>query len=226
MRLPRYIRLLLRPPSLDFDTAVWDAVHIVWSPRKVFSSLQSRQQITRQWARDDPSFVVLLTLSLTISALAWGISYSSSFLGVLKLIVYMVVVDFLAVGNLVAAAGWALATYVLRRPNTFGPVEWAYCFDIHCDAFLVIWLWLYVGQWVALPILDRANWVSVFLSNLLYTVAIIHYCFITFLGYSALPQLRRTQLLLLPVILIIVLELVATFCKFSTVRFMLTQYFG
>lgn len=226
MRLPRYIRLLLRPPSLDFDTAIWDAVHVVWSPRKVISSLQSRQQISRQWARDDPSFIVLLTLFLTISALCWGLSYSSSFGGVLRLILFMVVIDFLAVGNVVAFAGWALATYVLRRPNTFSTIEYAYCFDVHCDAFLVIWLWLYVGQWILLPILDRENWISVILSNLLYSAAIIHYCYITFLGYSALPHLRRTQVLLLPVIIVVFIELIATICKFSSVRFMLSQYFG
>lgn len=219
MRLPRYLRLLLSPPTLDFQTAIWEMVWLVWSPRKVYRSIYYRQQNRSHWARDDPSFVVLMALLVVASALAWGLAYAHGVFGILKLILYMVVVDFMAMAMVLSSAEWAAAQYLSKQP-----VEWAYSFDVHCNAFLVIYLYLYVLQFVLLPVLQRKNWISMFLGNTLYFAAFVHYFVIVFMGYSIL-SLRKPQLFLAPIGVGAVGYVLSLF-GFSVVRYMLKEYLG
>ncbi|PRT52674.1 Protein GMH1 [Wickerhamiella sorbophila] len=226
MRVPRYVRLLLQPPTLDFETAIWEMVHAVIAPRKVFKSMYYRQQTRNQWARDDPSFVVLLTLLLVLAAVAWGLAYTPTFGGIIKLILYMVIVDFLAMGVLISSVLWFVASKFLVRPNQ-NPgtkLEWAYCFDVHCNAFLIIYVLLYVVQFVLLPIIDRDNWTCMFLGNTLYLVALSQYFVVTFVGYSYVPFLQHTDYLLSPIVGLAVVYVVCLF-GVSIPRFMLTRYF-
>lgn len=238
MRLPRFVRRILRPPTLDFETAIWEIVYLVIAPRKVYKSLYYHKQTKNTWARDDPSFVILLSAFLVLSAIAWGLAYSPGFGSILKLMVYMVLVDFLAVGLVVATVGWLFANRFLRQQRAGGPagaatafggegvLEWAYCFDVHCNAFLVIWLYLYIVQFILLPILGRSNWISLLFGNALYMAALCHYFVITFMGYSSMPFLEHTELLLFPVLVIGILFVGLTLCGFNVARAMVHMYFG
>lgn len=206
LKIPVVIRRLLRPPTLDFETAVWEIFYLIISPTKVYKSLYYHKQTKNTWARDDPSFVILLSSFITISALAWGLAYASGILGILRLMLYMVLVDFLATGVIIATIGWFLANRFLKQSKRGimsiggeGELEWAYCFDVHCNSFLVIWLCLYVIQFVLLPVLTKSNWMSMFLGNTLYLFALCYYFVISFYGYNTMPFLEHTELILLPV---------------------------
>lgn len=226
MRVPRYVKLLLRPPTLDFETAAWEMFYILWNPRKAYKSIYYRQQNRSQWARDDPSFVVLVGLLVVLSAIAWGLAYAPTFGGIITLMLYMVVVDFVCLGLIAASIEWAVAQYyLLRDGNPGNSVEWAYSFDVHCNAFLVIWVYLYVLQFLLLPILQRQNWFSLFIGNTLYFAAFAHYFVVVFWGYSTLPLLQNTQVYLLPIGVLAVLYILSLF-GFSIVRFLLARYFG
>lgn len=226
MRLPRYVRLLLQPPTLDFETAIWEMIHAVIAPRKAFKSMYYRQQTKQQWARDDPSFVVLLTFLLVLAAVAWGLAYTPSFGGIFKLILYMVVVDFLAVGIVVSTVMWLVATKFMMRPNLppGTSLEWAYSFDVHCNAFLTIYVLLYVVQFILLPVIDRSNWLSMFVGNTLYCAALGQYFVVSFIGYSYVPFLQRTNILMAPIVAIAVIYFLSLF-GFSIPRYMLSNYF-
>lgn len=112
-------------------------------PTKVYKSLYYHKQTKNTWARDDPSFVILLSAFITVSALAWGLAYASGVMGILKLMLYMVLVDFFATGIIIATAGWFLANKFLKQSkrglmNSIGgegELEWNYCFDVHCNSF-------------------------------------------------------------------------------------------
>lgn len=227
MRVPRYLRLLTRPPALNFEEASWELWHLIKSPRRAYKSLHYRQQTKSHWARDDPSFVILLSLLLAISALAWGIVYSPTVLGIFRLMLYMVVVDFLVTGVVVSSVAYIFTNKVLRKPAQHAevPLEWAYCFDVHCNSFFVVFLWLYILQFLILPIVNRENWLCVILGNTLYFVSFVHYSVMTFLGYSMLPFLGSTQTFFYPVIPVFFIYVTATISKWSMVRFMLDQYF-
>lgn len=228
MRVPRYLRLLTRPPALDFEEASWELWYLLRSPRHAYKSLNYRQQTKTQWARDDPSFVILLSSLIAISALAWGIAYSPSVLGVLRLMLYMVVVDFLVTGVVISSIAYVFTNKVLRKPSQHSeaPLEWAYCFDVHCNSFFVVFLWLYILQFLILPVVNRTNWLSVIIGNTLYFASFAHYSVITFLGYSMLPFLTRTQTFFYPVIPAFIIYVVACISKWSMVRFMSDQYFN
>lgn len=283
-RIPLVLRRLLRPPTLDFETAIWEILYLVISPTKVYKSLYYHKQTKNKWARDDPSFMILLSGFLVVSALGWGLAYSPGFLSVLKLMVYMVLVDFFATGVVVATFFWVIAnkflrkdgsqnllgfgqrsmssrarSWFLKRDNSdvmsmnsqmssstnnintpgfnrrrnaptmiggdSGELEWAYCFDVHCNSFLVIWLILYVLQFILLPILTRDSWFCLFLGNSLYLFALCHYCVITFYGYNALPFLQHTELLLAPIPVFVVLYIFSLF-GLNIAKTMGQFYFG
>lgn len=103
-----------------------------------------------------------------------------------------------------------VAQHALKKP---GPrpavVEWAYCFDVHLNAFFPFLLSVYVVQMLAWPcmltdlclgearpplmspppslppsVLSRANLISCLLSNALWSAGLLYYIYITFLGYT------------------------------------------
>ena len=50
-----------------------------------------------------------------------------------------------------------------------------------------------VGQFVLTPVLLRRGFIPSLLSNALYAAAFSYYHYLSFLGYSALPFLERTE---------------------------------
>lgn len=172
-------RRLLKPQTLDFETAIWEIFNLIVNPKKMYKS-QYYKLMGR--LRDDPSFLILVTGLLCILAIAWGLAYLSLVWGIVKLIVYMVVIDFYATGLALSTLFWV----VVNKMVVLTRVEWGYCFDVHCNAFLVIWGVLYVGQFLLLPLLRLSSVVSVILGNSLYVGAIGYYFVITLYGYNAL----------------------------------------
>ena len=161
-----------------------------------------------------------------------GSSIFTWIIPILKLMLYMVFIDFLAVGVLIATIGWVLASRFLKQSRRTGgeiggegELEWAYCFDIHCNSFLLIWLCLYVIQFILLPVLTRTNWISLFIGNTLYLIALTYYFYITFLGYSNMPFLEHSELLLLPIVIIFIMYIISLF-GFNMAATMVKLYFG
>jgi UNC-50 family len=85
--------------------------------------------------------------------------------------VFMVGVDFALVGLVIATSAWLLARRFLKGGRrTVGvsadviaglgteELEFGYCFDVHCNAFFPVFVWLYVVQYVVMPLLMRDLW--------------------------------------------------------------------
>ena len=51
-------------------------------------------------------------------------------------------------------------------------------------AFLPLWVFLYVLQFLFMPLIARDYWVSNFFGNSMYLLALSYYFVITFLGYN------------------------------------------
>ncbi|OWB55882.1 hypothetical protein B5S28_g1768 [[Candida] boidinii] len=281
-KIPTYFRRLFRPPTLDFETAVWEMVNLIMQPKRVYRSLYYHKQTKNTWSRDDPSFVILLSFLLVISAICWGITYTPELLSIIKLIIYMVVVDFLFTGIIIATIGWVLANKIFENKtvsvsgnSTFGNsgnsgmmsnsgflsnwlgsnssnnsnsifmkiskaivgfiitlipndsiLEWAYCFDVHCNSYLIVWLMLYLVQYILLPLLRMNNWVSMLIGNTLYLVTASYYFVVTFYGYNSLPFLRRTELLLIPIPIFIIVWIIFNVSGFNLSAYMCDVYFN
>jgi UNC-50 family len=103
-----------------------------------------------------------------VAALAWGLAYARGFLSIIKLIIFMVGVDFALVGLFIATSAWFLAKRFLRGRRTVNvsldmgaaveELEFGYCFDVHCNAFFPVFVWLYVVQYLIMPLLIKDYW--------------------------------------------------------------------
>lgn len=197
------LKRLFKPTTLDFETATWEVFHLIVNPRKMYrSNYTYKQQNSRgtSYARDDPSFLILLTGLLSVSAIAWGLAYSPHIWDIIKLLFNMVVVDFYLDGFIVATISWLLVNMLNNRllsvtqvfsmssKYSLNYVDWAFCFDVHCNSFLIIWCLLYLLQFFLLPIIsNKKSFFSLLLGNSLYFGAIGYYFVITFYGFNSLP---------------------------------------
>eukprot|EP00069_Balaena_mysticetus_P010435 bmy_20676T0 len=109
----KYLRRLFRFRQMDFEFAAWQMLYLFTSPQRVYRNFHYRKQTKDQWARDDPAFLVLLSLWL-------------------------------------------------------------------CDVILT------------------DTFIGYLVGNTLWLVAVGYYIYVTFLGYSALPFLKNTVILLYP----------------------------
>jgi len=214
---------------MDFEFAIWQMVYLLIAPRRVYRNIYYHKQTKNQWARDDPAFLVLLSVFLCLTAIAWGIAYGHGFLGLIRMMFFMVFVDFVLVGAVVASISWFFTNRFLRHSPTshtvVQTVEWAYAFDVHANAFFSLFLILYIVQYFFMPVLLRDGWASAFLGDTMYLFAAGHYVFVTFLGYDALPFLVHTELFLYPIGLFIILYIISLVFGFNASMTVLGWYF-
>ncbi len=60
----KYLRRLLHFRQMDFEFALWQMLYLFTSPQGVYRNFHYRKQTKDQWARDDPAFLVLLSIWL------------------------------------------------------------------------------------------------------------------------------------------------------------------
>lgn len=202
----KMLKRLFKPTTLDFETAIWEMLNLIINPKKMYRShYYYKQQLSldgkSSYSRDDPSFLILLTLFLSISAVAWGIAYSPHLWDIFKLIIYMVMIDFYLTGVVIATVSWLVTnrlfngTSVNMAKYNVNYIEWGFCFDIHCNSFLVIWCLLYILQFLLLPLLRiKKSFFSLLLGNSLYFGAIGYYFVITFYGFNSLPFINNSNI--------------------------------
>ncbi|KAI9314496.1 UNC-50-like protein [Dichotomocladium elegans] len=227
--IPLIIRRLFRFPQMDFEFALWQMGYLVIAPRRVYRNIYYHKQTKNQWARDDPAFLVILATLLCLSAVAWGLMYGLGMVGILRAMLFMVLVDFLLVGSLAASFTWFVSNRFLVLNNMTHAVdqqvEWAYAFDVHCNSFFPVFLIIYVLQFFFMPLLLRSNWISLFVGNTMYFCASAWYIYGTFLGFNALPFLAHTELFLYPILLCAVFYIASLF-GLNMSQSALSLYFG
>ncbi|KAJ9620898.1 translation initiation factor IF-2 [Taxawa tesnikishii (nom. ined.)] len=193
IRMPRFFKRLFKFPQMDFETAVWEMSSLIIAPKKVFRNIYYH----------DPSFTYLLSFFMLLTALGWGLAYADGFSKTLRITLVFVFGHFLLSSLLVSTAAYFLVGKLLgpgiaglpgrsRRAGLFGPpgndpqdqLEFGYCFDVSIRAFLPVWVFLYVIQFLLMPVIARDYWVSLFFGNSLYLVAFGYYFVVSFLGYN------------------------------------------
>ncbi|KAK4515633.1 uncharacterized protein ATC70_010584 [Mucor velutinosus] len=229
--MPLILTRLVRFTQMDFEFALWQMAYLLIAPRRVYRNIYYHKQTKNQWARDDPAFLVLLASLLCVSAIAWGLVFGLGFLGVVKAMLLMVLVDFVLVGSIVATFLWFFTNRFLNQSNAITQtndqkVEWAYAFDVHCNSFFPLFLILYIIQFFFLNLLIRHNWASLVISNAIYLISIVWYCYGTFLGFNVLPFLVHTELLLYPIFGFLVLFIVLCVLGINLSENAVGFYFG
>ncbi|KAF5351038.1 hypothetical protein D9756_008316 [Leucocoprinus leucothites] len=199
-RIPIIFKRLHRFQQMDFELAAWQLTYLCLAPRRVYRNVYFHKQTKNTWARDDPAILVLIAACLTIAAVAWGVVYKLGLWGILNLVLFMVLRDFLLSGIVIATILWFISNRMLLSPPSHSTpadssVEWAYVFDVHTNAFFPLYLTLYLAQLFLLPIVLKDNWVCLWLGNTLYLAAFAQYTYGVYLGLSV-----RSELLLSPLL--------------------------
>ncbi|DAZ98802.1 TPA: hypothetical protein N0F65_000958 [Lagenidium giganteum] len=210
--LPEYFTRIWDYRQMDLDATFYQMVTLCVQPSKVYKSAYYRKQTKNRWARDDPAFAVIQLLFLLVATVAWAVAFRVTKLSsYLSLLFHAVVVEWLGFGLVIATACWWIANNFLRLRGNQGigdtffveqRVEWQFAFDIHCNSFFIMFLFLYVLQFLLIPVLASSSFLGMLTANLLYALGWGFYIYITFLGYMALPFLHRTERFLYPLVVV------------------------
>eukprot|EP00127_Corallochytrium_limacisporum_P000085 Clim_evm24s3 gene=Clim_evmTU24s3 len=221
----RYLKRLLQFRQMDFESATWQAIHLCTNPRKVYRNVQYHRETKRQWARDDPAFLVILAAALFISSIIVAVIFSLNFAEFMGFFLWAVFADCIGVGAIIASGFWYITNHHMTGTATAHAVapsvEWMFCFDVHCNAFFPLLLILHGLQMLLVPILIRGGFFAALFGNTLYAVAISYYLYITFLGYSALPFLKDTEFLLYPIGIVVVFYVL---CNMVPINFAISVF--
>ena len=68
LKLIKYLRRIFRKNQMDFEFASWQAFYLLVNPQQVYRNFAYRKQTKNQYARDDPAFLVLISIILTFTA--------------------------------------------------------------------------------------------------------------------------------------------------------------
>ncbi|KAM4794812.1 protein unc-50 homolog [Rhinophrynus dorsalis] len=205
----KYLRRIFHFRQMDFEFALWQMLYLFTSPQKVYRNFHYRKQTKDQWARDDPAFLVLLSIWLCVSTLGFGFVLDMGFFQTLKLLLWVVFIDCVGVGLLIATLMWFVSNkYMVKRQGN--DVEWGYTFDVHLNAFYPLLVILHFIQLFFINHVITLHWfIGYCVGNTFWLIAIGYYIYITFLGYSALPFLKNTVILLYPFAVLVLLYILS-----------------
>uniref|UniRef100_A0A8D0HYD8 Unc-50 inner nuclear membrane RNA binding protein n=1 Tax=Sus scrofa TaxID=9823 RepID=A0A8D0HYD8_PIG len=220
----KYLRRLFRFRQMDFEFAAWQMLYLFTSPQRVYRNFHYRKQTKDQWARDDPAFLVLLSIWLcghnlrisetvsaflephkshkteSVSTIGFGFVLDMGFFETIKLLLWVVFIDCVGVGLLISTLMWFISNkYLVKRQSRDYDVEWGYAFDVHLNAFYPLLVILHFIQLFFINhVILTDTFIGYLVGNTLWLVAVGYYIYVTFLGYSALPFLKNTVILLYP----------------------------
>ena len=226
-------------PPLDIEYVSYQLVAAAINPSELYKLTLRRKQARNQWARSDAAITFALCAFVVAASASWAIAYSIiSPLALLFLCIRSVVI-FLSSSALIASICWLVANSKHMRSIPHLPqhsveqkVEWLFSWDVACNAFVPLFLILYVLQLLLLPILlptetesmesiTLANRVSAVMSNSLYAIASASYWHSIFCGYTALPFLQQTTLFLFPAGICVVLCIVCSIFGINLASYLL-----
>ncbi|VDN51005.1 unnamed protein product [Dracunculus medinensis] len=198
-KLGRYFRRLIRFQQMDFEFAIWQMIYLLVQPQKVYRNFMYRKRTKDQWARDDPAFLVLLAVALFFSSLLFSFVINLSFLGFLAFFLWVVFIDCIAVGLIIATIFWFISNRYFRRVDD-QDVEWGYCFDVHLNAFFPVLILLHVVMPITFStLIGYDSFLCRLYGNGLWFASVVYYIYISFLGYTALPILKNTHIFFYPI---------------------------
>ncbi|KAJ0172051.1 hypothetical protein K1T71_012024 [Dendrolimus kikuchii] len=195
----KYLRRLFKFNQMDFEFAAWQMVYLFIAPQKVFQNSNYRKYTKSQFARDDPAFLVLLSIWLVVSTICFGLVLDLEPIEIFLFVIFVVFVDFIGLGILFSTFLWYASNKFLRRDSDGPDVEWAYAFDVHINAFFPPLALLHCFQIIlySIGVLGNSGPFPLLISNSFWLASIFYYLYITFLGYSNLPILHNTKVFLL-----------------------------
>lgn len=225
-----FFRRFIHVSQMDFDYAGATVAYLLVSPSRVNKLTQWHHEIKGTWARDDPAFVFILCGFIAIDFVAYGLALSATGLLDVARHIALGVMFFIVSGFLCALITSQIANrYLLAKHphSSIKSVEFLYAFDVHCNAFLPMFMFFGVLQYLLLPILVSTSAGSAVLSNSIFLMGCICYTYVTFLGFLHLPFLNRDKvsMLLSPCFPLLLLWVLASVGGWNATRICLGMIF-
>uniref|UniRef100_A0A1B6DIF3 Protein unc-50 homolog n=1 Tax=Clastoptera arizonana TaxID=38151 RepID=A0A1B6DIF3_9HEMI len=198
----RYLRRLFKFQQMDFEFAFWQMINLFIAPQKVYRNFNYRKETKSQFARDDPAFLVLLGFWLFVASIGFTYVLRLSIGGFFQFLLYVIFIDYIGFGICIATILWYVSNKFLLKPEYRNQdVEWGYAFDVHLNAYFPPLIILHIFQLFFYNVFISQDWfLSRLFGNSLWLISIGYYIYITFLGYTCLPIVHKTQVLLYPMI--------------------------
>lgn len=211
----QYLQRMTDLQQMDLQSAI-DQMRTLLTlyPQRVYKMAYYRKQTKNHWARDDPAFCFLQLIMITASSLAYGFAFRvASFSAIFGFVAKSILIHWLGFGVIMASVGRLVANQHLMMTERSSShvkqsVEWLYAFDVHCNAFVPLFVLLYGVQFFLLPLVLGTSLLSLGVSNTLFAMAFMWYFYITHLGYRALPFLSNTEVFLFPIAAILVIYVI------------------
>lgn len=223
-----YLKRIFKIRHMDFEFAIWQMIYLFISPKKVYRNFSYHQATKRQWARDDPAFLVLFSGWLFIASIIFSVALKLTFFEFIKLLFWVIFIDCIGFGLLVAGLLSFFVNKYLRFPGGEKQkegVEFGYAFDVHLNAFFPLLIILHVVQLLYTPLAHVSPFLGRFFGNSLWLIAFLYYFYITFLGYSALPFLRGTVVILWPIVGIVIFYIISLIYPSLTLSAMIINFY-
>lgn len=137
---------------------------------------------------------------ISVTSLGFAYVLGLSIWQSISFIFYVVFVDCIFVGIIIASFFWLVTNRFLRTNNLEPDIEWGYAFDVHLNAFfpplmLLHFIQLFFYNWL----ISQTWFISRFLGNSFWLMGMSYYVYITFLGYNCeykLQQICISQLII------------------------------
>lgn len=180
-----YIKKGYHFSQIDFYSAYVQLLYC-FKPQELNELSRIRKHLKNQWARDDPGFVIVIMFNIIITSLAYTLCLSS-FDRFIPIFFKQFFINFLFFGIIMTFSGKnIIEKYFKNEELSLGKnqrIELFYSFDIHCNSFVPFYFCSVTVQFLLLPILNTDSFISVILSNVLYTAAYCGYLLVSNIGY-------------------------------------------
>ena len=153
----QYLQRMLDLEQMDLQSAL-DQMRALLSfyPQRVSKMAYYRKQTKNHWARDDPAFCFLQIIMIAASSIAYGLAFRiSSFSAILGFVAKSILIHWLGFGVVMASVGRLVANQHLMTAERSSShvkqnVEWLYAFDVHCNAFVPLFVLLCELSWICI----------------------------------------------------------------------------
>jgi hypothetical protein len=178
-----FIRRTFRLNNMDRESAIWQFTNMYLNPSSVRRMITTHKHAKGRWSRDDPSFLIIETLSLVAIAIFWYFLPFTPyrFAALFRSLLTFVAFDFYFVGICTTTILWVSLNRWRKGPvgprRTDEDVEWRFCFDVYCNSFLAIMVDIDVGfLFIFVISYFSGSWFArIFLPNLLLLIGGIHF---------------------------------------------------
>lgn len=152
----QYLHRMLDIKQMDLQSG-FDQMRTLLSlyPQRVYKMAYYRKQTKNHWARDDPAFCFLQIIMIIAFSTAYGFAFRIvSLSAILGFVAKSILIHWLGFGVIMASVGRLVANQHLMTAERSSShvkqnVEWLYAFDVHCNAFVPLFVLLCKFLWGA-----------------------------------------------------------------------------